>query len=113
MKLSSYDDRAREWAERIRSDNNFAHTYLEKPAMYRELPNLKGKSVLCIGCGNGEECAHLLKLGAKRVVGIDLSKELIRIAKEGYPAIGFRVRLSGNRFSCYGYEEDGISGIVI
>ena len=73
----------------MRSGKNFAHTYLEKPAMYGKLPDLKNKTVLCIGCGSGEECAHLLSLGAKKVVGIDLSKELIAIAKASYPNIEF------------------------
>ena len=85
----SYNQKAKEWAERMRSGKNFAHTYLEKPAMYGKLPDLKNKTVLCIGCGSGEECAHLLSLGAKKVVGIDLSKELIAIAKASYPNIEF------------------------
>jgi ubiquinone/menaquinone biosynthesis C-methylase UbiE len=91
MKNPSYDEKAIEWAERMRSGNNHAHNYLEKPAMYAKLPPLKGKTVLCIGCGSGEECEHLLKCGARKVVGIDASKKLIAIAKESYPDIDFRV----------------------
>jgi SAM-dependent methyltransferase len=87
--ITSYNQKAKEWAERMRSGKNFAHTYLEKPAMYGKLPDLKNKMVLCIGCGSGEECAHLLSLGAKKVVGIDLSKELIAIAKKSYPDAEF------------------------
>lgn len=91
MKNKSFDEKAMEWAERMRSRKNHAHSYLEKPAMYAKLPPLKGKTVLCIGCGSGEECEHLLKSGAKKVVGIDTSKELIAIAKTSYPDIEFRV----------------------
>ena len=75
----------------MRLGKNFAHMYLEKPAMYKKLPNLKNKTVLCIGCGSGEECEHLLSLKPKRIIGIDLSKELIAIARESYPDIEFRV----------------------
>jgi SAM-dependent methyltransferase len=91
MKNKSYNEKAIEWAERMRSGSNHAHSYLEKPAMYAKLPRLKGKAVLCLGCGSGEECEHLLKCGAKKVVGIDTSKKLIAIAKESYPDIEFRV----------------------
>ena len=66
----------------MRSGKNIAHKFLEKPAMYKKLPDLKDKSILCIGCGTGEECEHLKSLGAKRVVGIDISKGLIDFAKK-------------------------------
>lgn len=91
MKNTSYDEKALEWARRMRSGKNHMHRYLEKPAMYAKLPHLKGKTVLCIGCGSGEECEHLVKRGAKRALGIDTSKQLIAIAKESYPDIEFRV----------------------
>ncbi len=89
--IQSYDAYALKWAERMRSGKNLAHTFLEKPAMYQQLPNLKGKSVLCIGCGTGEECAHLQSRGAKKVIGIDISKGLIDYAKTSYPNLAFHV----------------------
>ena len=87
--IKSYDDYALKWAKKIRSGKNLAHKYLEKPAMYKKLPKLKGKTVLCIGCGTGEECKHLKSLGAKQVVGIDISKGLIDLAKKSYPDLEF------------------------
>lgn len=87
----AYDDYAEQWAQRMRSGANIAHEYLEKPAMYGKLPDLAGLDVLCIGCGTGEECAHLKSLGAKRVVGVDISKGLIDYAKKSYPDIEFYV----------------------
>ncbi len=89
--IRSYNSYATQWAKRMRSGNNTAHRYLEKPAMHQKLPNLKGKVVLCIGCGTGEECAHLKKLGAKRVVGVDISKGVIAEARKSYPGIEFHV----------------------
>ena len=59
--------------------------------MYKKLPDLKDKSILCIGCGTGEECEHLKSLGAKRVVGMDISKGLIDFAKKSYPDLEFQV----------------------
>jgi len=89
--IKSYDAYALKWAEKMRNGGNTVHTYLEKPAMHKKLPPLKDKVVLCIGCGTGEECAYLKSLGAKKVVGIDISKGLIDIAKKSYPHIEFHV----------------------
>ena len=45
--------------------------------------DFKGKKVLDIGCGRGELCASLSKLGAK-CVGIDYSDSAIKIAKKSF-----------------------------
>ncbi len=89
--IQSYNDYAHKWAKKMRTGNNIANEYLENPAMYQKLPNLKDKDVLCIGCGTGEECQHIKSLGAKRVVGIDLSEKLIDCARQAYPDLEFQV----------------------
>ena len=89
--VESYSNYAEQWATRMRSGENIAHEYLEKPAMYKRLPDLKGKSVLAVGCGTGEECEHLKSLGATKVVGIDVSEGLIEYARKSYPDIEFHV----------------------
>ena len=86
----SYNKYAKKWVKQRRAGES-AHEYLEKPAMYAKLPNLKNKSILCIGCGSGEECGYIKSLGVKRIVGIDISKELIDYAKKDYPDIEFYV----------------------
>jgi ubiquinone/menaquinone biosynthesis C-methylase UbiE len=48
------------------------------------------KRVLDIGCGPGVFTARLAREGAE-VVGIDFSDQMIRIAKQQFPAIDFRV----------------------
>lgn len=68
---------------------SFYHKYIEKPGMYSLLPDLKGKNVLCIGVGSGDEANYISKLGAK-VVGIDISEGLLNIAKKKYPKIQFK-----------------------
>lgn len=68
------------------------HLFIEKPAMYANIPDLKGKDVLCIGCGSGEECEYLLSKNPKSITGIDISKELIKIAKKNYPHVKFYTR---------------------
>ncbi len=43
--------------------------------------NLEGKSVLDIGCGNGRYSELFCKLGAVKVIGLDLSQEMISEAR--------------------------------
>lgn len=87
--IESYNKYTVKCAEKMRSGENIKHTFLEKPAMYKKLPDLKGKTVLCIGCGTGEECGHIKSLGAKRVIGIDISKERVDFVKKIYPDLEF------------------------
>ncbi|EKD23642.1 MAG: methyltransferase type 11 [uncultured bacterium] len=89
--IESYSNYAEQWAEYMRAGKNIAHEYLEKPAMCKKLPNLHGSTVLCVGCGTGEECEHLRSLGAYRVIGIDISSGLIELAKKSYPDCEFMV----------------------
>ncbi len=89
--IESYNKYAKNWAKDLRAGKNKSHEFLEKPAMYKKLPNLSNKIVLCIGCGTGEECEYLLSSGAKKVIGVDLSPGLIEYAKKSYPDIEFHV----------------------
>ena len=89
--IETYNEYARKWVEINEKGLNIAHDFLEKPAMYSKLPNLKNKKVLCLGCGSGEETSYLKSLEAKKVIGIDISKGLINIAKQNYPNIEFQV----------------------
>lgn len=45
----------------------------------------KNKTILDIGCGDGEGCALLAEFGASRVVGVDLNVSFVEQAKECYP----------------------------
>lgn len=89
--MATYDEFSKEWTDKQRGGKNLAHAFLEKPAMYAVLPDLAGKSILCLGCGSGEECAELKSRGAARVVGIDSARGLIEQAKYSYPDCEFVV----------------------
>ncbi len=88
--IKSYDGYAQKWADKMKAGKRPAHDFLEKPAMYSLLPNLKNKNVLCLGCGTGEECASLKSKGAKSVTGIDISKGMIEVAKKNFPDLVFK-----------------------
>lgn len=85
--VQAYNFNYQEWLNK----KGLGHSHLEKPAMYSALGKIRGKTILCLGCGAGEECAHLQSLGAKKVIGIDLSNSLITIAKEKFPTLDFQV----------------------
>ena len=85
--IREYNNNYKEWLEK----KGLGHSHLEKPAMYSALDSVHGKTILCLGCGAGEECAHLMSIGAKNVVGVDISKSLIDTAKANFPDIEFQV----------------------
>ena len=84
----SYDLHAIEWE--LAMSTNLAHKYLEKPAISELLPlNLKGKSILCIGVGSGEELELLIERGAENITAIDISNELLKRAVIKFPSVNF------------------------
>jgi ubiquinone/menaquinone biosynthesis C-methylase UbiE len=92
LTIKSYNDHAHLWAGKMRSGKNYAHLFIEKPAMEKLLPNLQGKKILALGCGSGEEIELLRSKGAedKNIIGIDISEKLIQIAKETYVDVDFQ-----------------------
>lgn len=82
----AYNAKALNW--HVAMGTNFGHMYLEKPAMISQLPDtLLGKTVLCVGVGSGEELAEILKRDPKKVVAIDISKNLLAIARSLFPEV--------------------------
>lgn len=90
---NSYNRSAEEYHKNISGkDTNFYHKYLEKPAMISFLKGiLKNKNVLDLGCGSGVFTKKLNSFGVKSIVGFDLSKEMINIARRENPNIKFYV----------------------
>jgi malonyl-CoA O-methyltransferase len=58
----------------------------EERAMLSLLPaGLRGRAVLDAGCGSGRYLIHTLQRGARRVVGLDLSAEMLARASAPPP----------------------------
>lgn len=49
---------------------------------FAEMPDLRGKSVLDLGCGSGRYIVEALHRGASRVVGVDFAPEMLTIAAQ-------------------------------
>lgn len=82
--VNDYDKFAEKRQEGFRKGNVKLHRFVEKPMMEKMLPDLAGKKILMLGCGTGEE-EELLSAEGTKLVGVDLSGESIRLAKESYP----------------------------
>jgi len=84
-----YNIHARDWQEQMKT--NVGHKYLEKPAMQRQLPNdLSGKDVLCVGVGLGDEISDIQRGNPNKIVSIDISDKLLKIAREKHPDVKFK-----------------------
>lgn len=84
--IDYYDDYAEMWAEKWYSDESLL-PYLKQ--FVEMLP--KNANVLDLCCGAGYESMRLKKLGVN-VIGADLSKKSIALAKKINPTINFYVK---------------------
>jgi SAM-dependent methyltransferase len=89
--VNDYDKFAKARQEELLKGKYKVFRYIEKPMMKSMLPNLEKKKVLMLGCGTGDETIMLSCAGAQELIGIDLSKVSIEIAKEAYPQYNFLV----------------------
>lgn len=86
---NQYNVHATEWQEAM--SENVGHKYLEKPAMDTMLPkSLEGETVLSIGVGSGDELEGIIKRNPERIIAIDVSKELLKIASKRFPPVEFQ-----------------------
>lgn len=78
-----YDDKAfyESYIEMRKTKLN-ANELIEIPTIKKMLPDLSGKTVLDIGCGYGGMSKYFIKKGAKKVVAIDISSNMINLAKK-------------------------------
>ncbi|HDR7322939.1 MULTISPECIES: class I SAM-dependent methyltransferase [Bacillus cereus group] len=79
-------------------DANNKYTYATRNAhvsweeMIKNITDIQNKQIIDIGCGGGIYTKELALMGAKNVVGLDFSKEILQAAKEncsGFPNISF------------------------
>ncbi|MCH4191204.1 MAG: methyltransferase domain-containing protein [Butyrivibrio sp.] len=72
--------------KKIRRNRVNFNDLLETPVLMKMLPDLKGRSVLDIGCGMGQHAMQYATLGAERVLGIDISTKMLAYARENNSA---------------------------
>ena len=74
--LSFFDN----YIELRNAENNY-NDLIEQPIVFDLIGDVKGKSVLDIGCGYGAMTVKLADAGAQSVVGLDVSEKMITKAK--------------------------------
>lgn len=66
--------------KKLRDNEYNSNSLIEQPAIKDLLPDLKGKTVLDLGCGFGANCVDFIKRGAVEVIGIDISEKMLNLA---------------------------------
>ena len=92
-KTTNWDRVAEDYDSLVGDSGDFNHKTYINPVVLEILGNVKNKNVLDLACGQGYFSKILADKGAK-VVGVDISEDLIAIAKKkfGNPNIQFLVR---------------------
>ena len=56
--------------------------FVESFSLFRLIGKLEGRTVLDLACGEGHYTRRLKQAGAARVLGVDISPEMIKLAEE-------------------------------
>lgn len=78
------------WYDKHLTGENTYHNKVVLPNLLRLVAPRRGESVVDLACGNGFFSEAFAKEGAQ-VTGIDVSEELIAIARKNAPAVSFHV----------------------
>jgi SAM-dependent methyltransferase len=57
-------------------------TFIEIPSLVNLLGDIRGKKILDLACGEGFYSRRLKQMGAKTVVGVDISEEMVTLAQQ-------------------------------
>jgi SAM-dependent methyltransferase len=77
----SWDENADSWAEQVRSGLDAYREHYNNPAFVEFIGDVRSKTVLDAGCGEGYNTRILARRGA-RMTGIDISARMIELARE-------------------------------
>lgn len=77
--IKAWDEGSGNVIEKFTDEGDFYRQYFLNPALFSLLGDVKGKTILDAGCGQGYLCRKLARMGAK-VTGIEPAKGLIDYA---------------------------------
>jgi 2-polyprenyl-3-methyl-5-hydroxy-6-metoxy-1,4-benzoquinol methylase len=81
LKIGDYSPYAARYDEMVKDDGGILACSIVNPCIFSLLGDMQGRSVADVCCGQGY-LAHSLARSGARVVGIDVSAELLMLAKQ-------------------------------
>ncbi len=103
-----WDKVAIEYSKKVEDKDSQGFLIREKclnPYLFKTIGNVSNKEILDYGCGEGWLCNDLRQKGAN-VLGVDISEEFIKIAKQKFPEINFEV--IEDKIFCPNNKFDGV-----
>lgn len=85
-----WDTAAETWADFVRTRKDYFRDEMNNPAMLELLGDIRGKRILDLGCGEGDNSRIMVRKGAK-VTGVDFSKKMIDFAIQQEKNEGFGI----------------------
>ncbi len=91
---AAWDANASTWATEVRAGHDRTNEVFTSPRFMEFLPDLAGKSVIDLGCGEGRNTRALARRGA-RMTGVDISPGMRELARqeEARAPLGIRYQL--------------------
>jgi len=81
--MAEYDKLAQHYLERRKDKSRFDYNRdIEVPALIKLIGDVKNKVILDMGCGFGDHAEKLSLQKYKKLIGFDISKELVKFANQ-------------------------------
>jgi SAM-dependent methyltransferase len=107
-----WDANADVWADQVRRGWDAYREVFNNPAFLRFMGDLSGQRVLDAGCGEGRN-TRLLALRGARLTGIDISKNMIRLARQKERAEPLGIRYETGSFADLSRFDRGAFDTVV
>ncbi len=100
------------WAEQVRKGWDVAREFINNPAFFKLVGNVKGKTLLDAGCGEGYNTRILAERGAK-TVGVDISPRMVELARQVEQREPLGIRYEVASFSDLSLFDDASFDMVV
>ncbi len=106
-----WDANADQWTEQVRRGWDTFREHFNNPTFFELVGDLRGKTVLDAGCGEGYNTRRLARAGAQ-VTGVDISQRMIEMARVEEEREPLGIRYDVASFSDLSRFDDGPFDVV-
>ncbi|HUW85033.1 MAG TPA: class I SAM-dependent methyltransferase [Phycisphaerae bacterium] len=110
--ITCWDRNAPTWTELVRQGCDAYRELFNSPAMLAFIGEVRGRTVLDAGCGEGHNTRMLARRGA-RVTGIDISPKMIELAVGQEQSEPLGIRYEVGSFSCMSMFDEASFDLVV